>query len=60
MLLTGVLWSQLHADALIAGGVWAAIGFVYLLVITKGSGPAEGFDENQPVTGVNKQLTDQV
>lgn len=60
MLLTGVLWSQLHADALIAGGVWAAIGFVYLLVITKGFRVApKGFDENQPVTGVNKQLTDQ-
>lgn len=58
MLLTGVLWSQLHADALIAGGVWAAIGFVYLLVITKGFRVApKGFDENQPVTGVNKQLT---
>lgn len=36
MLLTGVLWSQLHADALIAGCVWAATGFVSLLVITKG------------------------
>ncbi|MFJ3033480.1 APC family permease [Curtobacterium pusillum] len=60
MLLTGVLWSQLHADALIAGGVWAAIGFVYLLVITKGFRiQPKGFDENQPVTGVNKQLTDQ-
>jgi putrescine importer len=40
--------------------VWAAIGFVYLLVITKGFRFApKGFDENQPVTGVNKQLTDQ-
>lgn len=59
MVLTGVLWSQLHADALIAGGVWAAIGFAYLLVITKGFRVApKGFDENQPVTGVNKQLTD--
>lgn len=60
MLLTGVLWSQLHADALIAGCVWAAIGFVYLLVITKGFRvQPKSFDENQPVTGVNKQLTDE-
>ncbi|MBT1621280.1 APC family permease [Curtobacterium flaccumfaciens pv. oortii] len=60
MVLTGVLWSQLHADALIAGGVWAAIGFAYLLVITKGFRVLpKSFDENQPVTGVNKQLTDQ-
>ncbi|MBT2502226.1 APC family permease [Curtobacterium sp. ISL-83] len=59
MVLTGLLWSQLHADALIAGTVWAAIGFVYLLVITKGFRVMpKSFDENQPVTGVNKQLTD--
>lgn len=55
MLLTGILWSQLHSDALIAGSVWAVIGFVYLLVITRGlrRQPAS-FDEGQPVTGFNK------
>jgi putrescine importer len=61
MLLTGVLWSQLHADALIAGGVWAAIGFVYLLIITRGfRRTPQNFDENQPVTGVNKALTSEL
>lgn len=55
MILTGILWSQLHADALIAGSVWAVIGFIYLLVITRGfrRQPAS-FDESQPVTGFNK------
>lgn len=35
-LLTAALWTQLHSDALVAGGVWAAIGLVYLLVYTRG------------------------
>ena len=57
MILTGILWSQLHSDALIAGGIWAAIGFIYLLVITKGlrQQPAS-FDESQPVTGFTKTI----
>lgn len=55
MLLTGILWSQLHADALIAGSVWAVIGFVYLIVITRGfRKQPQSFDEGQPVTGFNK------
>lgn len=55
MLLTGILWSQLHSDALIAGSVWAVIGFVYLLVITRGLRKQPvSFDEAQPVTGFNK------
>lgn len=33
--LTGVLWSNLHADALIGGLVWGGIGFIYLLFQTK-------------------------
>lgn len=33
--LTGILWVNLHADALIAGLVWAGIGFIYLLFQTK-------------------------
>lgn len=62
MILTGILWANLHADALIGGLIWAAIGFAYLLVLTKGfRRRVAGFDENQPVTGFNKVLeTDQV
>ncbi len=33
--LTGVLWANLHADALIGGIIWVAIGFIYLLFLTK-------------------------
>ncbi len=52
MLLTGVLWANLHADALIGGIIWTIIGFVYLLVITRGfRRKVAAFDENQPVTG---------
>ncbi|WP_425502502.1 APC family permease [Schumannella luteola] len=55
MVLTGILWTQLHADALIAGVIWAAIGFIWLLIITRGfRRQPQGFDENQPVTGFNK------
>jgi putrescine importer len=32
---TGILWSNLHADALIGGLVWAGIGFIYMLFQTK-------------------------
>ncbi|PWJ48329.1 putrescine:proton symporter, AAT family [Quadrisphaera granulorum] len=35
-LLTALLWTQLHSDALIAGGIWAAIGLTYLIVYTRG------------------------
>ncbi|GAA1787389.1 APC family permease [Leucobacter iarius] len=53
--LTGVLWSKLHEDALIGGLIWTAIGFVYLLFITKFFRKrVVGFDENQTVTGFNK------
>ncbi|PII85322.1 Putrescine importer PuuP [Leucobacter sp. OLJS4] len=54
-LLTGLLWVNLHADALVGGLIWTAIGFVYLLFITKGfRRKVAAFDENQPVTGFNK------
>lgn len=32
---TGILWYNLHADALVGGVVWVAIGFIYLLFKTK-------------------------
>lgn len=32
---TGILWSNLHADALIGGLAWAGIGFIYMLFQTK-------------------------
>lgn len=53
--MTGILWANLHADALIGGLVWAVIGFVYLMVLTRGfKKKAASFDEIQPVTGFNK------
>jgi len=52
MALTGILWANLHADALIGGLIWTAIGFAYLLMLTRGfQRRAAAFDENQPVTG---------
>jgi amino acid transporter len=36
VLLTAWLWTSLAQAALIAGGVWLAIGFVYLLILTRG------------------------
>ncbi|MFT4214938.1 MAG: APC family permease [Microbacterium sp.] len=55
MLLTGILWANLHADALIGGLSWAVVGLVYLAILTRGfRKPVAAFDENQPVTGFNK------
>ncbi|WP_156876572.1 APC family permease [Microbacterium luticocti] len=55
MVLTGILWANLHADALIGGIVWTVIGFVYLVVLTRGfRRRVASFDESQPVTGFNK------
>jgi putrescine importer len=57
MVLTGILWVNLHSDALIGGIVWAVIGFAYLLIITRGfRRQVAAFDENQPVTGFNKSV----
>jgi putrescine importer len=36
--MTGILWSFLHKDALIAGGIWAAVGIVYAVVLSKVTG----------------------
>lgn len=53
--LTGILWANLHADALIGGIVWAVIGFIYLVILTRGfRRKVSAFDEGQPVTGFNK------
>ncbi|MFK4728161.1 APC family permease [Agromyces mediolanus] len=57
MVLTGILWANLHVDALIGGAAWAVIGFVYLLVLTRGfRRKVAAFDEAQPVTGFNKVI----
>ncbi|WP_025135065.1 APC family permease [Leucobacter sp. PH1c] len=58
--LTGVLWANLHPDALIGGVIWTVIGLAYLLFLTKGfKRKVAGFDESQPVTGYNKVPVDQ-
>ncbi|WP_193786997.1 APC family permease [Leucobacter celer] len=58
--MTGILWAFLSGYSLIGGLTWTAIGFVYLLVLTKGfRRPVASFDENQPVTGFNKVPADQ-
>jgi putrescine importer len=55
LVLTLLLWLNLHTEALIGGGIWLAAGLVYLAVITKGfRKKVVGFDEAQPVTGFNK------
>ncbi|MBL3689189.1 APC family permease [Leucobacter chromiireducens subsp. chromiireducens] len=59
--LTGVLWANLHADALIGGVIWTLIGLAYLVFLTKGfKRKVAGFDESQPVTGYNKVPVDEL
>ncbi|MGW9021524.1 APC family permease [Leucobacter chromiiresistens] len=54
-LLTGLLWVNLDGHALLGGLIWSALGFVYLIVITRGfRRKVASFDESQPVTGFNK------
>jgi putrescine importer len=36
MCLTGVLWANLHADALLYGTIWLAIGIILLFSMTRG------------------------
>ena len=38
MAMTGLLWSFLHADALISGLIWVSIGVIYAVVLTKVTG----------------------
>ncbi|MBL3678244.1 APC family permease [Leucobacter chromiireducens subsp. solipictus] len=58
-LLTGVLWANLHVDALIGGVAWTLIGLAYLVYLTRGfRRKVAGFDESQPVTGYNKVPVD--
>lgn len=53
--LTVVLWFSLSPTAIYAGLIWAAVGLIYLAIITKGfRKKVAGFDEAQPVTGFNK------
>ena len=57
MVLTGILWVNLHTDALVGGLIWAAIGLVYLVILTRGfTRKVEAFDESQPVTGFSKAV----
>lgn len=55
VIMTGILWANLQLNALVGGTIWAVIGFVYLVILTRGfRRPVAGFDEDQPVTGFNK------
>ncbi len=57
VLLTGLLWVNLDGHALVGGLIWTGLGVVYLVVLTRGfRRPIASFDENQPVTGVNKTV----
>ncbi|WP_442918760.1 APC family permease [Leucobacter sp. USHLN153] len=58
-LLTGLLWVNLDGHALLGGLIWTALGFVYLLFLTKGfRRKVASFDEGEPVTGFNKVPVD--
>lgn len=53
--MTGLLWANLHADALIGGVIWTLLGFIYLLFLTRGfKKKVAAFDQDQEVTGYNK------
>src|SRR5690606_17184505 len=52
--MTGLLWANLHADALIGGVIWTLLGFIYLLFLTRGfKKKVAAFDQDQEVTGYN-------
>lgn len=57
VLLTVILWVNLSETALYGGIGWAAVGLVYLAVLTGGfRKKVAGFDEAHPVTGFNKTI----
>lgn len=60
LLLTLLLWVNLHVTALIGGGIWLVLGLIYLAILTGGfRKPVASFDENQPVTGFNKVIDEE-
>lgn len=55
--LTVILWVNLSQETLTQGAIWFAIGFAYLLVVSRGlTRRVQAFDENQPVTGFTKAV----
>ena len=57
VIMTALLWLNLHEEALIGGLIWMAAGAIYLLVLTRAfRKPIASFDENEPVTGFNKVI----
>ncbi len=46
MCLTGMLWVNLHFDALLYGAIWLAIGIIMLIYMTRGL-PRAAHDENR-------------
>ena len=53
-----ILWSFLHADALISGLVWVSVGVIYAVVLTKVTGKRLadlGMDES-PAAGPEHAL----
>ncbi len=55
--LTVILWVNLSPETLTQGAIWFAVGFVYLLVVSRGlTRRVQSFDENQPVTGFSKAI----
>lgn len=55
--LTVILWVNLSVETLTQGAIWFAVGFVMLLVVSRGlTRRVESFDEAQPVTGFTKAI----
>ncbi|CAB4572128.1 unannotated protein [freshwater metagenome] len=55
---TVILWVNLEDTAIVGGLIWAGIGLVYLIIITRFfRRKVAGFDEAQPVTGHNKVVS---
>jgi putrescine importer len=55
--MTAILWVNLDGVALVGGLIWAALGFIYLMWLTRWfKKPVSGFDESQPVTGAINEV----